>query len=134
MKLLDDRGGVELVRSLLQRNEDNDNPESPPTQGFSQPPLLQGSSSWYRCNKRRHQLKAFIVGNLLVTTSDLSYYSVIYVSTDTSCQLASLTATTFLVKIQNLLLRIIEKLRIASTLCTNSGTWEGQNERSSSLA
>ena len=43
MKLLQDRGGVQLARSMLQRSNDDDNSHQPP----------QGIPDWCRCGKCR---------------------------------------------------------------------------------
>ena len=74
MKLLDDRGGIELAKSLLQRNEDGSIPESPPSP--RQPPL-QGTPDWCRCGKCRQMDNPVehvcCRSTPCVTTSDLFY-------------------------------------------------------------
>ena len=47
VKLLDDRGGVELAKSLLQVNEDSGTLGLPPSLNSPRPPLLQGTPDWY---------------------------------------------------------------------------------------
>ena len=78
MKLLDDRGGVELAQSLLQRNGDNSISESPPAANhFPRQPPLQATPDWCRCGKCRQMdnpvERVCCRNTTCVTTSDLFY-------------------------------------------------------------
>ena len=78
MKLLDDRGGVELAQSLLQRNGDNSISESPPFPNhFLRQPPLQATTDCCRCGKCRQMdnpvERVCCRNTTCVTTSDLFY-------------------------------------------------------------
>ena len=77
VKLLDDRGGVELAKCLLQRNDSSSTPGSPPSLNSQRPPPSQGAPDWCKCGKCRQMdnpvERVCCRNSPCATTSDLFY-------------------------------------------------------------
>ena len=131
VKLLDDRGGVELAKCLLQRNDSSSTPGSPPSPNSLRPPPSQGAPDWCKCGKCRQMdnpvERVCCRNSPCTTTSDLFYDICLNRHV---LSVGIINRSDFLEKIQNLLQRIIEKSLTDFTSCTNMGTWEEQIERS----
>ena len=133
VKLLNDRRGVELAKSLLQRNGDNSISKSPPSPNhFLRQPPLQTTPDWCRCGKCRQMdnpvESVCCINTTCVTTSDLFYDICLNRHV---LSVGIINRSDFLVKIQNLLQQITENMHTASTSYTNTDTWEGLIKRSS---